>query len=497
MITLFDQNGTRIDANPGFIELQWNRKFNGFGEFSLYMPADKYDRRAKYIQNSGRPETGIVQKVVYEQKTEGDFVTLSGYFIEALLNWGALWKDKAYMASGAANVTTEINRLMRDCLTQTLPPTITGYVDPEVRATNAQLYEGALAANATVPSSISYNYPAGTPCGEALLGLLNSEGYSLYAGPYFNDTGTGPLLGLVIHPYTGTDKHNEVIFGKPYNNVDNVEYVLDESAEKSEYVVVQDIDAAQAATYSGVISINTSEGVKKYIALNMTNANNVPSAMGGAMPMKVLYSSANSDTSATQSDIQDQMRRAAQIDMLDNYKLQTITVSVIQNGVKYLEDYDLGDTVSLIVRELNRTYVAQIMEVYEVHSDNKVDVQIVLGTPRRSAGGSGSGSGATGSGSGSGNMIKEAVSFRTTNAEWTAPSDGTLVSVGRATTTMGNNVAILFIQDITSTAEYVGMVESRTAGDYMTLTLPVIKGHRYKVTSAQNWTHVSQYFYHS
>ena len=71
------------------------------------------------------------------------------------------------------------------------------------------------------------------------------------------------------------------------------------------------------------------------------------------------------------------------MDMLDNYRLETISVDVIQNNFKYLEDYDLGDTCSILISELEAVFSAQIVEVHEVQSANKLDVQIVLGTPKR------------------------------------------------------------------------------------------------------------------
>ena len=93
-----------------------------------------------------------------------------------------------------------------------------------------------------------------------------------------------------------------------------------------------------------------------------------------------------------------QMRQEGRIDMLDNYRLETVTVDVLQNRFIYLTDYDLGDTVSIVIPELNMTFTAQIMEVYEVQSSNRLDVQIVLGTPKRRVRSSGAKSNSSGTG---------------------------------------------------------------------------------------------------
>lgn len=382
MIAARDKEGTLL-GYPNFIELQWNRRFNGFGDFSVYMPVEQYNSAIKYIQNVDRPETGIVQKVIYEQKPEGDFITLTGYFIEALLNWGALWKDKNYIATTAAGVRTHIRRIVRDGMTLTVPPTIGTYTDPEVKPTNTQLYTFSLDASMPTPATMDFAYAKGTPCGDAILGWLNANDYSMTAEPVFNTSGTGPYLGLALVTYTGTDRSSSVFFGKPYANVASVEYVLDESAERAEYILVQEINGTQAGTYSNVTTLSTSEGTKHYIFAHTYTVANTPSDMGGSYPMKVLYTSAGSDPSISQADLATQMRQEGRIDMLDNYKLETVTVDVLQNQFIYLTDYDLGDTVSIVIPELNMTFTAQIMEVYEVQSSNRLDVQIVLGTPKR------------------------------------------------------------------------------------------------------------------
>lgn len=382
MIVALNKTGVII-GYPNFIELQWNRRFNGFGDFSLYMPISEYDPNIKYIQNIDRPETGIVQKIVYEQKAEGDFITLSGYFIEALLNWGALWKDKNYTATTASGVRTRIRTLVRDCMTLTVPPTVSSYTDPELKPTNTQLYTFSLDASMPTPATMNLAYSKGDQCGDVLLEWLNANSYSFTATPVFNTSGTGPYLGLAMVPYTGTDRSGTVFFGKPYANVSSVEYVLDESAEKAEYLLVQEVSSSQASGYSNVTTITTSEGTKRYVFAHTYTSANAPADMGGSYPAKVLYTSAGSDTTIAQSDLFNQMRQEGRMNMLDNYKLETVSVDILQNTFTYLTDYNLGDTVSIVIPELDMTFSAQIMEVYEVQSSNNLEVQIVLGTPRR------------------------------------------------------------------------------------------------------------------
>ena len=75
MIKFFDKFGNELDGCD-LIEFSWNRKFFENRNFTLYLPAKNYAEDIKYVQVDGRPETGIVQKKVYEEKPEGNFVTL-------------------------------------------------------------------------------------------------------------------------------------------------------------------------------------------------------------------------------------------------------------------------------------------------------------------------------------------------------------------------------------------------------------------------------------
>lgn len=380
MIVALNKTGDLL-GYPNFIELQWNRRFNGFGDFSVYMPVAEYDPNIKYIQNTGRPETGIVQKIVYEQKPEGDFVTISGFFIEALLNWGAAWKDINYTATTASGVRTRIRTFVRNCMTLTVPPTVSGYTELEFKPYNPQLYTFSIEATADTPATMNLAYKKGEPCGDVLLAWFNANNYSFTAEPIFNTSGTGPFLGMRLTPYTGTDRSATVFFGKPYANVSSVEYVLDESAERAEYICVQEVSSSSG--YSNVVTLTTGEGTKRYVQAHTYTSANAPANMGGAYPAKVLYTSAGSDTTLAQSVLAEQMRQQGRMDMLNNYKLETVSVDILQNQFIYPTDYNLGDIISIVIPELDLGFTAQIMEVYEVQATNNLEVQIVLGTPRR------------------------------------------------------------------------------------------------------------------
>ena len=92
-----------------FIEASWNRKFNQAGDFMLHTTSENWNPEIKYIKNSGRKETAIVQKVIQEQKTDGKFITASGFFCEKVLDWGCNFISKSISAKSESVARRKIN----------------------------------------------------------------------------------------------------------------------------------------------------------------------------------------------------------------------------------------------------------------------------------------------------------------------------------------------------------------------------------------------------
>lgn len=57
---------------------------------------------------------------------------------------------------------------------------------------------------------------------------------------------------------------------------------------------------------------------------------------------------------ANQQKIKNLMQKKARLDMLENYKIETIEVNVIQVRYEYMKDYDLGDTCAVYIDDWNR-----------------------------------------------------------------------------------------------------------------------------------------------
>ena len=49
----------------------------------------------------------------------------------------------------------------------------------------------------------------------------------------------------------------------------------------------------------------------------------------------------------------------------------------------YLKDYDLGDVCVALIDDMEQFYTARIVEINETHKSNRIDVELVLGSPSK------------------------------------------------------------------------------------------------------------------
>lgn len=107
MISFLNKYGEDI-GTCDFIEVQWTRRWSEAGEFTVYMAAKDYDPEIKYVINSGRPETGIVMKIEYEENEAGEFITLSGFFLEKVADFGQIIFNYEYKFSSGPGLFQDL-----------------------------------------------------------------------------------------------------------------------------------------------------------------------------------------------------------------------------------------------------------------------------------------------------------------------------------------------------------------------------------------------------
>lgn len=383
----------KLLGNIDFIEASWDRKWSEAGEFMVYMTLAEYNRLnamgIKYIENVSRPECGIIQKTEYSKEESGAFITLSGFFAEKLLNFGAYRKTQVLSAGSSSEAKAALQLYISNANAAVSVDGVSYKPLGSITVNDSSVF----------PESIDLSVDNTTQMGEAIYEALSETGYGIQAKisgyPATDKSGSLDIDVTFVQGRELTEGETGVFFGKAYNNVDDMSYTLDESAEKCLYEIIQEVDSenysAFSTTYFPIKYTEVSDGTTRYyIGCTYFYSGNQPSDIGSCYPKKILTTSLSSDecdltvtTAANQQKIRNLMRKKAQIDMLDNYKIESIEINVIQYRYEYMVDYDIGDRCAVLIDDLNQLYYARIEKANETHKDNMIQIQLVLGTPRK------------------------------------------------------------------------------------------------------------------
>lgn len=90
-VFILDADFKRLTGSIPYDSLVWRRRYYGVGEFQMQVRSSLYSTDWAYVYCEDRPETGIIQKVEYDDTTEGprngeDTIIVSGFFLEEILN---------------------------------------------------------------------------------------------------------------------------------------------------------------------------------------------------------------------------------------------------------------------------------------------------------------------------------------------------------------------------------------------------------------------------
>lgn len=323
---------TLVEHLPYF-NLQWTREYYTVGQFSVQIAAAAYMPQMAYLYTPDRPETGIIQKVELTETIKGRFIQLSGYFLEAILNDKAVYPT--YYASGSipASVVAMLRRYKDDI------PLLTVADAPAIRTdatawqeTGGQLATVAYTKLKTVQHSLRcrYNYQANTITAEVWQGLDRTQEQT-------------------VNPF--------VTFSDGFGNLTEVDASTDTSNYKN-YAIVCGQDQAENRKVA-------------YVDLS-----------GGGYK-RILYIDARSERWDPDKQTEEEYLAGLQQIGLDKLLDYTIIINVdIQaaaSGFVYLQDWDLGDLVDVIVSDIGLTMQARIITVREVFKEGNHTIEIELG----------------------------------------------------------------------------------------------------------------------
>ena len=323
-----DSSYTRVKSLK-CTNIQWNRRYYEAGDFQLEMLISDWDTEIAYIFTHDRPEMGLVEKVETEHTLKGDFVLVSGFFLEGMLNWKITNPKHSSTGNVCAACKGLVSNLMAD----------TGVTVPtETDIGNSEPFDSE-----------------NEPLGAATYAALKKQELSQQI-VFDYDTET-----LQYSIWQGLDRtqsqsaNTYAAFAQNFDNVDDLTLTQDTSGMKN-YVVVQ-------------YTLNNEEMTME---IDLRDSSE---------PKRILFiqSPVTQEDGQSDADYQDAVESDARTQMEDYEAVLNLDADVLQRNLLYLTDYDLGDKCDIRDERLGLAFEARIIEINEVWKNNEHSVGVQFG----------------------------------------------------------------------------------------------------------------------
>ena len=309
--------------------IQWNRRYFEAGDFQLELLASDWDTSIAYIYTHQRPETGMVQKIETEHTIKGDFVLVSGFFLEGMLNW----KITHPKHSTTGNVSGACKGLVTSLMADT---GVTVATEPDIGDSDSFDSENE-------------------PLGDATYAALKKQELSQRI-VFDYDTET-----LLYSIWRGLDRtqsqsvNTYAAFAQNFGNVDDLTLTQDTSDMRN-YAVVQYTLAEDDA----------------FMELDLR---------AGSETKRILFiqSPVSQEEGQSDADYQAAVESDARTQMEEYEAVLNLDADVLQRNLYYLTDYDLGDKCDIRDDRLGLAFESRIIEINEVWKNNEHKVGVQFG----------------------------------------------------------------------------------------------------------------------
>ena len=316
-------------SSPIPLNVQWNRKYYSCGDFSIQLNASDYDDSMKYVMCDDYPEVGIINQVNYENKETGEYVLLSGYFLEF-----KLYDKIVYPRFNQSGNITNIARNL-----------FNGYksdIDIE-----CGLFEN-LGTTTTLQES-------NDELAKRLYALLQSQELSFRVKfDYVNNNRFFEVWQGIDRTQDNIQGNNWVTFSSEFGNVKNEVITIDDSNYKNYAIVVGNGAYEDGNQITEIVDLSNG-GYQKQVYVDAT-------------------SSTYDSEEQTLQEFKDSLYQIGLENLLEKNMIQNITFDLIQG-----DEFDLGDKVTYYNAYLKKTYETRIIELSYIYKNNDKEVKITIG----------------------------------------------------------------------------------------------------------------------
>lgn len=326
-----------LDTNFNLISLlapsniQWNRKYYEAGDFEIIIPASQYSSEMKYLYTSNRPELAVINKVSWERKEKGKEVSLSGFFMEKVLDDKIIY-PVFYDSGEITSVLTKMVNQFKEDMPITSIEALKMGDKVDFQETGAEI-------------------------GSKLYELLELQEMSYRVVYDFAQN------KMKLQFYQGSDATQEggadvfVTFSTEWDNLSEPLVETDDSNYKNFFVVAGTGEAEERITVEVDLS---NGGYKKKLFVDERSTK---------------YDSSEQ----TLDQYKLELRQKGLEKSLDYQIVENIDFIIKPYGYEYMKDYDLGSKVDIIINDIGLTMSARIIAIYEVFKQGSHTIEIEVG----------------------------------------------------------------------------------------------------------------------
>lgn len=362
--------------------LQWTRKFHEVGQFTIVLTGRQYNRAWKYIYTDARRELGVITQVNWSKEHYIEQTIISGYFLEEELNKMIVYPKPTQFLEDADAVAT--------CLSKYSSPTwIMQVGDADIVA--KKFFDDFKTITWT-------NYLIGDTQGETQVTstrALDIEFGSIEEGNYHhaehgrNNERLGDKIYKILKPsgasyevildYMTKEKTLNFIHGKDLteDNTEGNNPVVFTSANGN--IIAASLVTSTTDTKDCVVSSSLSDTMNTVLIYR--KADDI-----GRFIKDSIQTARNDyfgDDQEPTADKDYKLAVMAEADevLRNNIDKQNIEFKIYRGSYKYMEDYDLGDLISVEISEIGLSVDARIVACYEVVKKGVWELTLEIGTP--------------------------------------------------------------------------------------------------------------------
>lgn len=306
-----------------YINLQWNRRYYEAGDYTAQIRKVDYMPDMAYLYSNERPEVGLVQKIETQRNVKGEFVLVGGFFAEKLADRNIVY-PKLTMTAKPSEIA---NKAIRDYA----PDGFSFAVD---------------STNLGEETSVEW---FGNDVATALFEMLQTQELSqrVYFD-YLNDR-LKYTLWQGVDRTQSQDKNAWALF-------------TDESAHVTDFNLTEDDSGYK--NFAVVLYGNKEEPT--VMEVDVRKDKNEPKR-------RLFIEHYGTDQN------EDELRQEAKERLQEYAKIEKADIKTINEGLVYMQDYDLGDKCDVINHKLAKSYEARLIAVNEVFKQGRHVVSLEFG----------------------------------------------------------------------------------------------------------------------